>query len=158
VSRPLAAQRAARPGATRRAALAALAAAVAAAGCGEVTFKSTAESKEQAASAVRTWLGACAAERGEAVLDPLPRPVRKEILAAPDVRAGCERIADLTATPEPTSDELRTLFEETKVEHVEVDGGIGMATLRAPDGRTSELDLETDRGRWQLSNPPLAAS
>jgi len=126
--------------------------------CGQVTYKSTPESREEAASAVRTWLGACATERGEAVLEPLPGPTRELVLTARDVRSGCERIADLSAVPEPTSDELRTLFEDTKVEHVEVEGGIGAATLRAPDGRTSELDLQTDRGRWLLSNPPLASS
>ena len=131
---------------------------VVAAGCGQVTYKSSPESQRQAASAVRTWLGACAAERGEAVLEPLTRPTRKLILTARDVPSGCERIADLTAAPTPTRDELRALCEETRVEKVEVEGGTGSATLRAPDGRTSELDLETDRGRWQLSNPSLSSS
>ena len=143
---------AARAGAAR--AVAAVAAA-ALAGCGEATFEASHDSQEQAASAVRTWLGACASEREEAILEPLPQAERKRVTTAPGVVAGCEEVADLSPAPKPTTAQLRELFRTSHVEHVVVDGGIGTAFLRAPDGRISELDLEVDRGAWQLSNPPL---
>jgi hypothetical protein len=132
-------------------------AAAAAAGCGEATFEATHDSKEQAASAVRTWLGACASEREDAILEPLPSGTRKLVVTAPGIVVGCERVADLSPAPRPKTEELRAIFRATHVEHVLVDGGIGTAVLRAPDGRISELELEVDRGAWRLSNPPIAA-
>ena len=137
-------------------ALAALAVATAA-GCGEATFEATHDSKEQAASAVRTWLGACASEREDAILEPLPTATRKLVVTAPGIVVGCERVADLSPAPRPKPEELRAIFRATHVEHVVVDGGIGTAALRAPNGRISELELEVDRGAWRLSNPPIAA-
>jgi hypothetical protein len=145
----------------RRVRVATLAAAVstllAATACGEATYGSSHETREQARAAVETWLGACAVANGEAVIDTLPRPTRELVFTAPEVTVGCERIADLTPAPSPSPEELRTLFGGAKVEHVEVDGGYGKAVVRSAHGNTSELELEVDRGRWLLSKPPLGS-
>ena len=139
-------------------ALAGVATAILLAGCGDDTYGSSHGTKEQAKAAVETWLGACAVEDGEAVLVPLARSTREMIFKAPEVIEGCERIADLTPVEEPSPEELTKLFGGAHVEHVAVDGGTGTATVRAPNGRTSEFELEVDRGRWLLSNPSLVSS
>jgi len=126
-------------------------------GCGDPTYGSSHETSEHARAAVETWLGACAVANGEAVVDTLPRTAREVVFTAPDVTVGCERIADLTPAASPKPEELRPLFGGAKVEHVEVDAGFGKATVRSPGGNTSELELELDRGRWVVSNPPLAS-
>jgi hypothetical protein len=133
------------------------AALVLAAGCGDTTFETSPEARAHAKAAVETWLAACAKEDGEAVNELLPPSVGEEVFKAPSVLDACERIADLTPAPEPTAEELETAFKEAKVERVEADAGFGTATVRGPEGRTSELELEIDRGRWHLSNPPLAS-
>ena len=126
--------------------------------CGEETFNSSPEAREHASATVDTWLGACANEDSEAVVEILTPPTRELIFAAPSVLEGCEHVADLTPEAEPGPERLKELFERAEVEHVAVDGGYGTALLRAPEERPSELELELDMGRWALTNPPLASS
>jgi hypothetical protein len=126
--------------------------------CGEATFSSSPEAREHARAAVDTWLGACANEDSEAVVEILTPPTREIIFSAPSVLEGCEQVADLTPEAEPESERLKELFERAEVEHVTVDGGYGTALLRAPEERPSEIELELDMGRWAVTNPPLASS
>ena len=127
----------------------------AAAGCGDETWGSSHAVKEQALGAVETWLGACAEEDGEAVVEVITPQTEEMIFAAPSVLAGCQRIARLGLPPEADPKQLKEQFETAIVERVEVDAGFGTALLRSAEGTTSELQLELDMGRWMLSNPPL---
>jgi hypothetical protein len=126
--------------------------------CGEATFDSSPEAREHAKAAVDTWLGACANEDSEAVVEILTPPTREIIFSAPSVLEGCEQVADLTPEPEAGTERLKELFERAELEHVAVDGGYGTALLRAPEGRPSEIEVELDMGRWAVTNPPLASS
>ena len=126
-----------------------------AAGCGEEVWGHSPVAKEQARAAVETWLGACANEDSEVVVEILAPPTRELVFTAPSVIAGCARIARLGLPPDADSKQLEELFETAVVEHVEVDAGFGTALLRSARGTPSELQLELDHGRWILSNPPL---
>ncbi len=130
---------------------------VAAAGCGDESWGDSPVVKEQAHAAVETWLHACAKEDSEVVVEIISPLAREVVHTAPSVIAGCERIARLGLPPDADSKQLEELFETAIVEHVEVEAGFGTAVLRSAKGATSELQLELDRGRWMLSNPPLAA-
>lgn len=130
---------------------------VVAAGCGDESWGDSPVVKEQAAAAVETWLGACANEDSEVVVAILTVQTRELIFTAPSVIAGCERIARLGLPPDADPKQLEELFETAIVERVEVNAGFGTALLRGSKGTTSELQLELDRGRWMLSNPPLVA-
>lgn len=129
----------------------------AAAGCGDETWGDSPVVKEQARAAVETWLGACANEDSEVVVEIIAPPTRELIFTAPSVIAGCERIARLGLPPDADTKQLEELFETAIVERVEVDAGFGTAVLRSATGTISELQLELDMGRWMLSNPRLVA-
>lgn len=129
---------------------------VAVAACGEETWSHSHTAKDHARAAVETWLGACANEDSEVVIEVLAPPTRELIFTAPSVPAGCERIARLGLPPDADTKELEHLFETAHVEHVEVDAGFGTAVVRSATGATSVLQLELDMGRWLLSHPPLA--
>lgn len=126
-----------------------------AAGCGEETWGHSPPANEQARGAVETWLGACSEDDGEAVAEVLTPQTEELIFTAPNVLAGCQRIARLGLPPDADPKQLEGLFETATVEHVQVEAGFGTALLRAENGTTSELQLEFDQGRWMLSNPPL---
>ena len=126
-------------------------------GCGEKIYNEVPETKEQALAAVETWLGACANEDSEAVLEILTPTSREIVISAPSILAGCQRVARLGLPPEAEPAKLEDLFQTAHVEHVEADGGYGRAVLRSAMGTTSELQLEVDRGQWHVSNPPLVA-
>ena len=127
-----------------------------AAGCGEEMWGHSHVVKEQARAAVETWLGACANEDTEVVVEILVPRTRELVFTAPSVIAGCARIARIGLPPDADSKQLEELFETAIVEHVEVDAGFGTALVRSEKGATSELQLELNHGRWTLSNPPLA--
>lgn len=129
--------------------------AIAAAGCGEESWGHSPTVKEHARAVVETWLGACANEDTEVVVEVLPPQTRELVFTAPSVIGGCARIARLGLPPDADTKQLEELFETTIVEHVEVEAGFGTAVLRSATGTTSELELELDQGRWHLSNPPL---
>lgn len=130
---------------------------VAAAGCGDESWGHSPVLQEQARAAVETWLGACANQNSEVVVEIVSPQSRELVEMAPSVFAGCQRIARLGLPPDADSKQLEELFETAIVEHVQVDAGFGTAVLRSAKGTTSELQLELDRGRWTLSNPPLVA-
>jgi len=127
----------------------------AAARCGDETWGHSHAAKEQAHAAVVTWLGACSDQEGEAVVEVLAPQTQELVFSAPSVLAGCERIARLGLPPDADPKQLEELFKTATVDHTEVDAGFGTALVRSATGTTSEFQLELDRGRWILSNPPL---
>ena len=125
------------------------------AGCGEETWGHSAVAQEQARAAVETWLGSCANEESEAVVEVLTPQTRELIFKAPSVLAGCARIARLGLPPDADRKQLEELFRTAHVEHTAVAAGFGTALVRSAKGTTSEFQVEFDRGRWILSNPLL---
>lgn len=118
------------------------------AGC--ASSDSTLEDKAHAT--VSTLLQACAHGEGEAVLDLLTPPQREAVFAASSVHAGCEEVLGLHVESEVLAAEV---FRAAVIESVEVNEGFGTATIRGPDGGTSELELENAGDQWLVSNPPL---
>jgi hypothetical protein len=127
---------------------------LAAAACGDARWKPSSEATANARATVETWLNACWRENGEAALVPLTPAEREIAPKGPGVLEGCEQVARLAPRP-VTPDRLRAGFTQARVEDVKVNAGFGTATVRSPIGPPVELDLELDRGRWQLSHPQL---
>ena len=136
-------------------ALVAAALAPLAAGCGDARWKPSSVARADARATVQTWLDACWRENGEAALVPLTAPEREVVLRGPGVLGGCEQVARLTPEPRPSPARLKDVFTRARVEAVKVDAGQGTATVRSPAGPPVELDLELERGQWQLSHPQL---
>ncbi len=107
---------------------------------------------DTAESTVKTLLHACAHESAEAALPVLTPPERSRLVTAASVADGCERVLGLTIEGEVLAPEV---FEETSVDNVTTDGGFGTATIRAPGGEASSLELESRGSRWFVSNPAL---
>ncbi len=116
------------------------------AGCSEVDT----DLDDKARSTVATLLQACSRGEGEAAVDLLTPPAREELIGAESVVAGCDRVLDLGVESEL---EARTVFAEAVVEEVMAGDGFGTATIRAPDGETSEVELESVGDAWLVSNP-----
>jgi hypothetical protein len=129
---------------------------VVSAACGDDRWKPSPAARANARSTVQTWLDACWRENGEAALAPLTPAAREIVLKGPGVLAGCEQLARLApGTAPPPPERLKAIFTRARVESVKMDAGYGTATVRSPAGPPIELDLELDRGTWQLSHPQL---
>lgn len=105
---------------------------------------------DKAEATVATLLQVCARGEGEAALDLLSPAVRSVFIEAGSTFAGCEAVLELGADSEVLAPQL---FSEAVVGSVHVDDGYGTATVTAPDGNTSELELESTGDQWLVSNP-----
>jgi hypothetical protein len=105
---------------------------------------------ERARATVSTLLATCARGDGEAVLGLLTPPAREEFIDAESVFEGCDRVLDLGVESEV---EAPSAFRAAEVESVEMDEDLGSATIRAPDGESSEVELENSGDTLLVSNP-----
>lgn len=127
--------------------LAAVGIALAAAGC---SVDEDRDARRDARAAVETFLGACAAGRGEAALDLLSPLQRPEFIAAGSARAGCAAATGLSPRPDSV---LEDWFRGAEVADVRVEGGLGVAVARLGAGGQVELDLERAGDAWFLARP-----
>jgi hypothetical protein len=131
---------------------AAVAVALVLAGCDAETSENGPVDK--ARSTTEAFLAKCAAKDALAVANLLTETTRATFIAAGDTLEGCSELTKLGGVgPPPEPSELQRTFADATVEEAEVNAGFGAATIAAPGGLRSTIELEEVHGRWHIANP-----
>jgi len=104
--------------------------------------------EESARGAVDTLIQTCAAERPNAVLEVLNPPARSAFVNAGGELAGCMDVLGVRL-PGASAAELRAIH----VGSVQANDLSATASLSAPGGVRSRVELEKSRGTWYVMSP-----
>jgi hypothetical protein len=131
----------------------AMAAAVACTGCQPTA---TGGVQEKARDTAKVFLQTCA-ENPLAAFDLLSEPAREDFFKGGTGFQGCRRILGFTPS---RKESVRELFRGSRVESVERRGQdqFFTVTVKSPDGERADLDLELERDRFRISNPPTPSA
>lgn len=117
-------------------------------GCGS----SPTPEREKVAETAETYLQTCANQDASAALNVLTPPVRKKFLDAPSTVEACRETLGFEL--EPLQRVLaRQVFEESRVVDVRLHGDYASVVIEQPQGKRSEVELESSGDRWLLADP-----
>jgi hypothetical protein len=108
---------------------------------------------DKARATAETFLESCARDRPEAAIDVLTEPLHDAFSRAGSPARACSRFLRVG---DPTKDdaELLAAFRRASVGTVVVKGGLARATVAAPGGTRSKIDLGFSAGEWKVESPP----
>ena len=109
--------------------------------------------RDNAEATAETFLESCANDDPEAAMGVLTEPLRTTFSRAGPTARACSRFLRMG---NPSGDEAALLatFRRARVSSVVVSGGLARATVAAPGGARSTLDLGFSAGEWKVETPP----
>jgi hypothetical protein len=109
--------------------------------------------RDNAEATAETFLESCARDDPEAAVGALTEPLRAAFSRAGSTARACSRFLGV-GDPSGNEAELLATFGRARVSSVAVSGGSARATVAAPPGARSSLDLGFSAGEWKVETPP----